>query len=108
MSIWREHRLSNSSSSIHLAYSVRTKADVCFVEDLTPTRANEKVQLWTTREAPSDAYSGRITAQSLRPLLVADQRVYVCGPTSFVDAMEHLLHHELSIPAKHILTERFG
>jgi ferredoxin-NADP reductase len=108
MSIWREHRLSNSSSSIHLAYSVRTKADVCFVEDLTPTRANEKVQLWTTREAASGTHSGRMTAETLRPLLLADQRIFICGPTSFVDAIEHLLHHELAVPAERILTERFG
>lgn len=108
ISIWREHRLSNAASPIHLAYSMRTKNDICFAEDLEPTRTNEMVQLWTSREAAPGAEEGRMTAATLRPLLLANQRVYICGPTSFVDAMEHILHHELAVPADHILTERFG
>jgi ferredoxin-NADP reductase len=108
MSIWREHRLKDARSSIRLAYSVRTAEDICFDTDLSPTREIETVQLWTTRQTTERSHHGRIAAETLSPLLESNQHVYICGPTSFVDAMERILHHELDVPAERILTERFG
>jgi ferredoxin-NADP reductase len=110
ISILREHRLRQSRSPISLAYSVRTHQDMAFTNDLAPTRSEETIQIWTTREQKlaDRTHIGRISRQTLSPLLLPGQRVYVCGPTSFVDAMEKLLHYELGVPAKQILTERFG
>ena len=109
MGILREHRLTNSTSSIALAYSFRSNDEVCFSSELMSTRENEQIELWVTRdEARERQHSGRITAKSLSPLITQNQRIYVCGPTSFVDAMESLLTMQLDVKPGQLLTERFG
>lgn len=110
ISILREHRISGHKSPMTLAYSAKTADELCFVDDLASDLPNEQVAVWITQgtHLPVGAHTGRMTAAGLRPLLKDGQKVYICGPTSFVEAMEKLVHEKLSIPAKDILTERFG
>ena len=110
MSILREHRLQKTQTPIQIAYSYRTDEDMAFREDMNAARPQEHIERWITRQAPSPdgAHAGRIDLETLTPLVRGDQKIFICGPTSFVDAMEKLLHFELNVPAEHILTERFG
>ena len=108
ISILREHRSRNNSGNIAVVYSSRTMADACFLPDLRVARPSEQAHVWTTREKDSRPHLGRVTADDLKPLLHPKQRIYICGPTSFVDDMEKILHSTLHVPATMILTERFG
>jgi len=110
MSMLREHRLQGHASPITLAYSARTWDDTCFKDELTAQRPGETIHLRLTRQASKrpGTEAGRINSESLEPLLDDDQAIFICGPTSFADAMESLLHDELGVSAERILTERFG
>lgn len=105
MSIVREHRLGGASSHLSVLYSARDEADLSFRSDLFAQRTHESIVLHTTRDG---ATQRRIDAKDIRPLLKENQLVYLCGPTAFVNDMEHVLHDTLSVEATRIRTERFG
>jgi ferredoxin-NADP reductase len=110
ISMLREHRLQHSPAPVRVAYSVRTEEDISFSKDLVAQTEFEQIDIWTTRSDTRTAryHSGRINSKGLAPLLEPGQRIYICGPTPFVDAMEKLLHFELGVGAEQIFTERFG
>lgn len=107
MSILREHTASKVSSDIKLFYSVRTYNDICFKDELleydnvTFTLVDSQPEGWS-------GHMGVVNAEMLRPLIVADQTVFVCGPTAYVEAVAHLLTDELGVSPDRIKTERFG
>jgi ferredoxin-NADP reductase len=107
VSMIREHQLQHSSSPISLFYSVRDFEDICFKSELTTA---QDVVFTLTDSQPEDwqGNSGRVTAAMLRPLLQPNQTIYVCGPTSFVEAADTILVAELSVDPMKIKTERFG
>jgi ferredoxin-NADP reductase len=96
-----------------LLYSSRTLPDVIYHDELTRVGSDgAEVRVALTREWPEDweGHRGRIDRalleQSIRP---ADEKplIYVCGPTSFVEAVAQTLVDIGHAPAD-IRTERFG
>ena len=102
----RARRSAGSSAPFRLLYSVRTPDDVLYGEELAK---EDDVTFIYTRTAPA-AYAraaGRLRAADLPALLHPQPRVYVCGPTGFVEAVADLLVLQ-GYDALNIRTERFG
>jgi ferredoxin-NADP reductase len=104
----RHHRANASEIPVRLLYSSRTRADLIYRDEL----ADYETTITLTREQPPDwnDRTGRVGPELLaetawppakRPL------VYVCGPTSFVEAVADALV-TLGHSAESIRTERFG
>ena len=109
----RARRAAGDRTPVRVLYSVRMPTDAMFLDDLTGPHADGvDAQVWFTRAAPPDAPRpvGRIGLRDLaRHGWPADLApvCYVCGPTSFVEAMTGMLlvlGHEASA----IRAERFG
>jgi len=103
------HRAAGDATEFRLLYSVRAPADVFFRAELD---ASTGVEYVFTREAPGGWATppGRVTRETLRTLTVPPEReprIYVCGPTPFVEAVANWLV-ELGHPTANIRTERFG
>jgi ferredoxin-NADP reductase len=103
MAMIRERARTGSTTPFTLAYSVRGPADVYYSTELTASTVDFRV-LYTRTDAPNRP-AGRITAADLPDATGA--RVYVCGPTGFVEAVSELLLARGQDPAS-IRTERFG
>lgn len=108
------HAAAGDATAFRLLYSVRTPADVFFAEELSALASPGSLDLDIvyTRVAPPEASvpPGRLTAERLRAAVVpAEQspRVYVCGPTPFVEAVSRWLLDAGHKPGD-IRTERFG
>ena len=102
----RARRAASSSAPFRLLYSVRTPDDVLYGDELAQ---EEDVTLIYTRTAPTGfaRAAGRLDASDLPALLHPQPRVYVCGPTGFVEAVSDLLVLQ-GYDASNIRTERFG
>jgi ferredoxin-NADP reductase len=103
MAMVRERARAGVETPFTLVYSVRTPFDVYYAEELGEYGVD--VRVLYTRADRSDRPAGRVTAADLPPS--GDARVYVCGPTGFVEAVSELLvaHGQ---DAATIRTERFG
>ena len=103
------HGAARDATEFRLLYSVRTPADVFFRPEL---EALMGVDYTYTREVP-DAWptpAGRITKTALQASTFAPDRaprIYVCGPTAFVEVVADWLI-ELGHDSSNIRTERFG
>lgn len=96
----RAHREAASKTEMRLLYSVKTPEDRFFADELG---GPETTFVYSRVD-------GRLTKERLAEMTipVADQpTVYVCGPTTFVEAVADWLV-ELGHPAARIKTERFG
>ena len=115
MCMLRHRRLSGSVVPAALLYSVRTRDDVIFHEELMALASDDPrltLRITLTRDsAPGWADGvGRIDLPSVRTLLEGLGDVpdaYVCGSDGFVEAASALLLHA-GQPAAAIRTERFG
>jgi len=110
----RSHVTAGDATPFRLLYSVRTPADMFFSDELAAAAEQGAVQLDLvyTRSAPPEwpDLPGRLTHTSVeaRVVTAADEpRVFVCGPTAFVEAVAHWLVDLGHRPAS-IRTERFG
>jgi ferredoxin-NADP reductase len=103
MAMIRARSLSGSAAPFTLVYSTRGPADVFYSTELSSL--DLPVHLVYTRSPGPSRPAGRITAADLPPS--ADARVYVCGPTGFVESVAELLLTRGQVPAS-IRTERFG
>ena len=103
MAMVRERARAGSTAPFTLVYSARGPDDVFYSSELS--MADIPVRLLYTRAATPDRDAGRITAADLPPS--ADGRVYVCGPTGFVETVSKLLLARGQAPES-IRTERFG
>lgn len=105
------HDDSNDSSEFRLLYSVRSPGDVFFRDELTALTRSHVDLVYTREAAANDARSpGRLTKDLLETLAFAPHsspRMFVCGPTPFVEAVSGLLS-DLGHDASAIRTERFG
>lgn len=108
------HSKSDDPAPFRLLYSVRSPGDVFFGDELRVLAVGERLRIDTvyTRAAPSGSSTvpGRLTAESLEAAVFsADQRprVFVCGPTPFVEAVSRWLI-DGGHPAARVRTERFG
>ena len=120
--ILNAHEAAGSTAPMRLLYSVRSPTAEFFRDEFarlappasegTAASGSLRIDYVYTREAPPDwpAPAGRLTKQQLAELTIpADQTptVYVCGPTSFVEAVADWLV-ELGHDAANVRTERFG
>jgi ferredoxin-NADP reductase len=91
-----------------LIYSSRTLEDVIYRGELEAL--GDDVVLTLTREQRDQLRTGRVDVELLREVGFPpewDPRVFVCGPTSFVESVASGLV-ELGHPPAQIKTERFG
>jgi ferredoxin-NADP reductase len=109
MAIVRAHRAATSAAPLRLIYSARTPADVYFAKELD---GEADVAVLFTRTTPEGDVRPphRIDAADLVAHgWPADRQptCYVCGPTSFVEAVTSMLIDAGHMPAR-IRAERFG
>lgn len=115
MCILRHRELSGSAVPAALLYSVRTREDVIYHDELTAMARNDpRLTLWLTLtrnvEPGWPGAIGRIDLPTVQTLLkdlggVADS--FVCGSADFVEVASALLLHA-GQPLGAIRTERFG
>jgi len=112
LAMLEHHKAVGSEVPVRLLYSARTLDEVLARDRLAEPDAGVIVTLALTREAPAGwtGLTGRVDAGVLRAHTLAPRdarRVYVCGPTGFVEAVSAALI-ELGHPADALRTERFG
>jgi ferredoxin-NADP reductase len=110
--IARHRRLSGGEVPARLVYSARTLDDVIYREELEAADPGLGVILTLTRSRPPGwtGRSGRVDADLLADVAwpAADAPLaFVCGPTSFVEAVAAGLV-ELGYDPARVKTERFG
>jgi ferredoxin-NADP reductase len=99
-----------STTPARLLYSVRSLPDVIYRDELG--HYSEELTYTLTKQQPPGwtGHSGRVDAELLGQVawpVAADPIAFVCGPTSFVEAIADGLV-ELGYPAGRVKTERFG
>jgi len=115
MCMLRHRRLSGSVTPTALLYSVRTRADVIYHEELSALAHDDprfSLRITLTRDAAPGwgGAMGRIglpAIESALQTLGGDVDSYVCGGDAFVEAASALLVHAGQPPGA-IRTERFG
>ena len=115
MSMLRNRAATGSSVPAKLLYSSRTLEDVIYRDELEQLQARrdglEVVHTLTRAQPPGwTGRSGRVNRELLYEVAFPpadDPAVYVCGPTSFVEAVAGTLV-EMGYPPRGIRTERFG
>jgi ferredoxin-NADP reductase len=110
MAMLRHRRATGSKVPAKLLYSSRTLEDVIYRDELQELGADVVQAL--TREQPAgwSGYARRVDIDMLREVVYPpeqDPRVFVCGPTSFVEAVAEGLVALGHRPGR-IRTERFG
>ena len=108
----RERSLVGSPVPVRLLYSSRSWEDVIYRSELDGAKDGVEVIHALTRSQPPGwtGYARRVDAQMLAEVAwpVADGPLaYVCGPTSFVEAVAEGLVG-LGYPPNRVKTERFG
>jgi ferredoxin-NADP reductase len=108
----RHRRNTGSSVPTRLLYSSRRLEDVIYRSELDEAAEGVEVFHTLTREQPPGwtGYARRVDAELLNEVVWPERegaRAYVCGPTSFVEAVASGLV-ELGYPPERVRTERFG
>ncbi|HEY0248948.1 MAG TPA: ferredoxin reductase [Gryllotalpicola sp.] len=114
MAMVRRHRALRSRVPFTLLYSVRSPDRLIYGTELRELAADPaapfELHLFYTREAPpaSGRAPGRLTrAEVTMALGDDDTRIFVCGPTAFVETVASRLVDDGYDPGR-IKTERFG
>jgi ferredoxin-NADP reductase len=114
MAMLRHHRARGSQIELRMLVSARSWTDVLYRDELAGAagRGGVSVSFTLTRERPAgwSGFDRRIDAEMLKavgPPPQAHPKVFVCGPTPFVENAADLLV-SLGHPASAIRTERFG
>jgi ferredoxin-NADP reductase len=108
----RHRQQTGSDVPVRLFYSSRTLDDVIYREELDGAADGVEVIFTLTRNQPPGwtGYSRRVDAELLADVVwpaADDAHAFVCGPTSFVEAVAAGLV-ELGYPPRRVKTERFG
>ena len=111
-SILRHHERTRSTVPVRLLYSSQTLDDVIYRAELDrPAEGAEVVHTLTRIQPPGWAgYSRRVDAALLAAVAwpaSAMPLAYICGPTSFVEAVSQALV-QAGYPPERVKTERFG
>jgi ferredoxin-NADP reductase len=110
MAMLRHRRAARSTVPAKLLYSSRTLADVIYRDEL-PELGADVVQTLTREQPPGwGGYARRVDGELLREVAYPpeqDPRVFLCGPTRFVEAVAEALVALGHRPGR-IRTERFG
>jgi ferredoxin-NADP reductase len=112
MSMLRHRRASGSQVPTRLLYSSRTLEDVIYRDELCDMGDGVEVVHTLTREQPRGwtGHARRVDIELLREVAFApaqNPRIFVCGPTSFVEAVAEGLVALGHRPGR-VRTERFG
>jgi ferredoxin-NADP reductase len=110
MSMLRHRRAAGSTVPARLLYSSRTYEDVIYRDELDGLGAEIAQTLTRAQPAGWTGYARRVDVEMLREVAYPPEqspRVFVCGPTSFVEAVADGLV-ALGHPPGRIRTERFG
>ena len=114
MAMLRHRAARESTVETRALISVRRPADAIYRAELLALGPREGLDVrWTYTRAPAPepgGWSGRVSAAMLTelgPPPAAAPRVFVCGPTGFVEHAATLLVHAGHDPQR-IRTERFG
>jgi ferredoxin-NADP reductase len=110
--ILRHWSATGSDILVRMLYSSRSLDDVIYRDELLHRDDGAEVHIALTREWPDDwtGHRGRIDAALLGEVVWGPEqrpRIYVCGPTTFVEAMSRTLVDAGHAPSQ-IRTERFG
>jgi ferredoxin-NADP reductase len=107
MSMLRHRRNAGSEVQARLLISAREADDILYAGELE--RIGADVTITYTRRPPAgwNGYARRVDREMLSGLALPGARTYVCGPTSFVEAVANDLV-ALGHQAANIRTERFG
>jgi ferredoxin-NADP reductase len=112
--ILRHWAAEDRAVAARLLYSARSLAEVIYREELArlETHADASVHLALTREWPDGwrGHRGRIHRRLLEEVgwpPEAEPKVYICGPTAFVETVAEALV-AIGHDASQIRTERFG
>ena len=109
----REHRRTGSAAPMRLLYSLKGPDDAFFRDELTaPPRTTWMSTGITHGITPPgwEAEPRRLTSDDLRNAVIPptdDARIYICGPTGFVETVSRSLE-SLGHRPESIRTERFG
>ncbi len=111
-SILRHRERSGATTATRLLYSSRSLPDVIYRDELDRYHDGVEVIYTLTRAQPPGwtGHAGRVDAALLADVawpVSQDPLTFVCGPTSFVEAVAGGLVG-LGYPARRIKTERFG
>ena len=112
----REATARNLDTRITILYTVRTAVDIIFAEEFRELAAsNPRIQFHVTctRLAPEDPWTGRrgrITPDWVKSFVddLGNTFFYACGTTEMVNAVEHLVLHELRLPKEQMKLEKWG
>ena len=114
MAMVRHRQAAAGTAEVHLLLSARSVDDVLYHDELRALSTADGVtvtQTFTRRPPPGwDGFARRIDREMLAavgPAMAAMPKVYICGPTAFVEHAAELLVG-LGHPAQRIRTERFG
>jgi ferredoxin-NADP reductase len=115
MAMLRHRAHSRARPAARLLFSSRTRNAIIFGEELDQLAADDlqlQIVHTLTRESPPDwsGPRGRVDAEMLREFAFPPQhepRVYICGPTPFVESVADAFVRLGHAPAR-IKTERFG
>jgi ferredoxin-NADP reductase len=105
MAMLRLARQSGRSELVRLVVSVRRPEDLYYADEI----GGPETTIVYTRQTPSDwsRPPGRLTENDLRPSLLDDAGVYVCGSDGFANAATGLLM-AAGVGTDRIRVERFG
>ena len=112
----REATARNLDTKITILYTVRTTTDIIFADEFRELEAKNpqvKFHVTCTRLTPEDPWTGRrgrITPDWVKSFVTeAAQTVfYACGTNDMVNAVEHLVLHDLSLPKEQMKLEKWG
>ncbi|MFN2484590.1 MAG: ferredoxin reductase [Candidatus Limnocylindria bacterium] len=115
MSMIRHRAAARSEVSARLLYSARSPDEIIYADELRRLGGDASgldVRYTLTRQQPPGwtGYSRRIDGEMLAEVLDpfgAGARVYICGPTRFVEVAADELS-TLGVPSAQLRTERFG
>ncbi len=114
MAMLRHHAVENSTVPAWLLVSARGFEDVLYRDELAALseRQGVEVSYTLTREQPTGwtGFARRVDAEMLTevgPSPAEQPRIFVCGPTAFVESVADRLV-ELGYPPPAIRAERFG
>jgi len=111
-SILRHRERTGSTVPARLLYSSRTLDDVIYRDEFGQPAGGVEVIYTLTRDHPADwsGYTRRVDAALLAEVAwpaAVMPLAYVCGPTSFVEAVSQVLVQS-GYPPERVKTERFG
>ncbi len=103
----------NWNGKIDLIYSVKTRRDIIFRDELVELqRAFPALKVHLTMTSADDTWTGargRLSPDSIQSAVpdIAGRTVHICGPTAMAGSVQQMLH-QLGVEASLIQIEAFG